>query len=118
MQTFTISGATSADPAGGRTIGPITITNTSDVGETWQGPMATGDNTIQVPQGAIAALIVPPTTGATLKLRTNLNASDAGLLLSATAWPLLYTFNTFSPPTQLIINSNQTVPALLTCAFL
>ncbi len=111
--TLTVQGSSGAGPTGQITIGPITITGTQVIGEQIVSPLASGDNTFTVPTGALAALIVAPTTGtATLKLRTNVNSGDAGLTIHGGGSPTLYAFPSSGPPTSLIINASgaQTPP--------
>jgi hypothetical protein len=114
--SVTISGNDPGGPAGPRTLGPITVPGSTEIDETFVEALASGDNTIIVPAGATGAVILPPATGtATLKLRTNQNSSDGGLVLSSTL-PFTYTFPA-TPPTSLIINASAAETALTSVWF-
>ena len=116
--TLTISGFSGGEPQGSRTIGPVTITGTTVVEETLNVPLSSGDNTFAVPAGAVACLIIPPANGtAVLKLRTNTNSGDAGLVIPSINLPMVYPFPP-TPPTSLIINSGASQTAPLTIAFI
>lgn len=116
--TLTISGLSAGEPAGQRVFGPLTITGTTVIDETLGIPLSSGDNTIAVPAGAVAAMIIAPTgTAATLKLRTNTNSGDAGLVINAAGFPTVYTFPA-TPPTSLIINASTSVSAATTIVFI
>ena len=75
-------------------------------------PFASGDNTFQVPTGATAVLICPPLAlAASVKVRTNLNITDAGLPIGPYPGAGL-PFAVFPLPsgvTSVILNSNTTV---------
>lgn len=103
--TVTITGLSASEPAGQRILGPLSIQGSIVVGDTQSGALASGDNTIAIPSGAVGVVIVPPATGtATLKYRTSLNASDTGLSISPTQ-PFVHVFP--SPaPTSVIINAS------------
>lgn len=118
--TLTISGGSTGDPAGSRTIGPFTISGVVNVGETYAGVLASGDNTIPVPAGAVAAVIVsPPSEAGVVKVRTNTNNADAGLVINSVApqSPLVYPFPA-TPPTSIILNSSVAQAAPTTVLFI
>lgn len=116
--TLTISGMSSGENAGQRTFGPLTITGTTIIGETLAVSLASGDNTFTVPTGAVAALIIAPTSGAVvLKLRTNTNSGDAGLVLPSASLPVVYAFPA-TAPTSLIVNAASAQAAPLTIVFI
>ena len=78
--TFTQTGGANGLPGGSRTFGPITIQGAVVLGEVLDLALASGDNTIAVPLGAVAVVVIPPTGNTTaLKFRTSLNASDGGI---------------------------------------
>jgi hypothetical protein len=84
--TMTLSGASQGLVSGGKTIGPATMTGTAAIGEIIDATLSSGDNTFQVPTGAVAiAFASMSTPTVTVKLRTNLNLSDAGLPISPVA---------------------------------
>jgi hypothetical protein len=107
--TFTIGGSSAGLLTGAKTVGPLTIVGAALVGQILDLTLASGDNTIAVPPGAIAVWIVPPLANAVaLKVRTSLNSGDAGLPISAS--------DPFGPwcwrglaPASLIINAGGTV---------
>lgn len=110
--TVTISGSSSSEPAGQRILGPITIQGSIVVGDTVAQSLNTGDNTIVVPVGTTAVVIIPPPTGGVaLTYRTSLNAGDAGLPLSPNQ-PFLHVFPA-TEPTSIIINASSGQAALL-----
>lgn len=109
--SITVSGESEGDPGGSRVFGPFTIQATQPSGDTDEIYLGSGDNTINVPAGRIAALILTPVTTATLKIRSSLNSSDGGMPMNTNGEPFLYPFP--SPaPTSLIINASvaQTAP--------
>src|SRR5580704_3688221 len=73
-------GGKSEGPAGQIGIGPMTVTGTTALSESETLELASGDNTITVPKGAVsAALFFTTIEGPEVKLRTNLNLAEAGL---------------------------------------
>ncbi len=116
--TLTVAGMSAGENAGMRVFGPLTITGTTVIGDTFAGPLAMGDNTIAVPLGAVAVLIVPPVNNTTtLKVRTSLNAADAGLPVNSGAVPFLLPFPA-TAPTTVIVNSSGATSAFCTVAFI
>lgn len=108
--TLTVSGMSGGLPSGMKTIGPVSMVGVKVVGGITDASLISGDNTFSVPAGAVAVVIFPGTTpAATIKVRTNLNASDAGLPISPytalgwAAWPLP------SGTTSVILNSSGSV---------
>lgn len=108
----TITGLSASEPAGQRTLGPLSVQGSTVIGDTPTLALVSGDNTIQIPAGAVGVVIIPPTAGAvTLKYRTSLNASDGGLPISP-ALPFVHVFP--SPaPTSIILNASASQAALL-----
>lgn len=107
--TFTISGSSAGLLTGAKTIGPVTITGAAVIGEVLDVTLASGDNTIAVPAGAVAVWFAPPTGNtAVLKWRTNLNNGDAGLPMSATDPFGPYVFRNLAV-TSFIVNASGTV---------
>jgi hypothetical protein len=110
--TVTITGLSASEPAGTRTLGPLSIQGTVVVGDTQSQSLSSGDNTINVPSGAIGVVIVPPSTGSVaLKYRTSANSGDAGLPISSSA-PFVHVFGA-SPPTTVILNAATSQPAFV-----
>lgn len=116
--TFTITGMSAGEPAGERVVGPITITGAVVVGETLSVQLASGDNTISVPTGSVAVMIRPPTNGTTtIKFRTSLNSSDAGLPLNSATTPFVYRFPS-TAPTSLILHASAAMTGFVTVMFI
>lgn len=87
---LTIGGMVAGLLSGGKTIGPLTMQGNQTVGEILDVSLKAGDNAIAIPEGATAVLIACPlTNGVQVKLRTNLNAGDAGLPLALTGYAVL-----------------------------
>lgn len=106
--SFTVMGLAAGLLTGAKTIGPLTITGTSTVGEILEVNLASGDNTVTIPPNAIAVWIVPPSTNTqTLKVRTNLD-SGTGIQVSAGDPFGPFSFRGLSP-TSLIINAGGSV---------
>ena len=88
--SFTITGLSATEPAGERKFGPISIMGGAVIGETLETVLASGENTVTVPTGATAVLIVPPESGsAELKLKSK--SSDTGIVISESN-PTLWSF--------------------------
>jgi|ERR1700733_2830184 len=104
--SLTISGLEAGLLTGQKTIGPITMTGSSVIGQITDLPLVAGDNTITVPSGSSEILIVLPATNTVeLKIRTNLNSGDAGMPLGPTGfvtWPI------FTGTTSVIVNAAST----------
>lgn len=116
--SLTVTGLSTGENAGERVIGPLSVVGSTVIGESLCVPLASGDNTFAVPAGAVAALILPGSgTVATLKVRTNTNSADGGLVLSSSAVPFVYPFPS-TAPTSLIINAASAVSSSLTIAFI
>lgn len=116
--TFTISGMSAGEPGGERAFGPITITGAQVIGETLSLILSSGNNSITVPTGAVAVMILPPANNtATLKLFTSLNGSDTGLPLNPGYVPTIYSFPA-TAPTTITLNSASTLAAFTTVIFI
>jgi hypothetical protein len=88
--TLTITGLAAGLATGQKTVGPLTLTGGAVIGEIRDLTLATGDTTVPVPAGAVAALIALPSSNvAALTLRTNLNSGDSGLPLGPTGWAVI-----------------------------
>lgn len=112
--TLTIQGMSAGLPSGQKQIGPLTITGNNPVGEILDATLAVGDNTFTVPSGSVGAtavLIVLGTGGvaATVKVRTNLNASDQGLEIAPYSGIGFTVFPLPAGTTELILNASATV---------
>ena len=96
-------------PSGEQVLGPITITGTATVLDTSEVTLASGDNTVNVPAGAVAvAIVLPIGSSVALTVRTSLNSGDAGLpiapgvALNAGPVAFVYPFPTTAPTTVII----------------
>lgn len=70
--TFTVTGMAAGLQSGEKIIGPISATGSSTIGTIVDATLSSGDNTFTVPSGAVAVLIVFPTSmSATVKVRTS-----------------------------------------------
>jgi len=114
----TLQGNVSGAPSGSRTFGPLTITASAAVDQTSVLALTSGNNTITVPSGATAAIIVGP--NATNPTPNPLSAAvltvkgvagDTGVAVSA-KWPTLLAWDT--TPATFVINTtvNATVEIL------
>ncbi len=116
--TFTVSGMSAGEPAGERVFGPITIQGSVVIGDTFSGPLNMGDNTISVPTGSLAVMVITPQNNtATVKLRTNSNSGDGGLSLNPGGLPTVYPFPS-TAPTSIILNAAVAVSAFTTVCFI
>jgi hypothetical protein len=116
--SLTVTGLASGLNVGQLAIGPLSITNTINVGESIYTALSSGDNTFTVPAGAVAALVVPPSGNAVvLKVRTNQNSGDGGLQIASGPLPFVYPFPA-TAPTSLIINAASSVALGVTIAFI
>lgn len=115
---LTVSGISPNEPGGSRTFGPLTISGTQPVVETLGVPLASGDNTFNVPTGAVAVWIIPPVGNAiVVKLRSSLNSGDAGLPLAPATATGPYPFPV-TPPTTIILNAASAITALYEIIFI
>lgn len=104
--TLTVTGMTAGLSVGEKVIGPLTMAGSATVGTILDVALAAGDNTIAVPPGATAALIVLPSTNTgVLKLRTNLDPGDVGVSFGPTGWAVL---PLATGTTSLIVNAPAT----------
>lgn len=114
--SLTVTGASTGENAGQRVFGPLSITNSAVVGESFSLALSSGDNTFAVPSGAVAVLIVPPANNAiVVKVRTNQNSGDGGLSIGA--GPLVYPFPA-AAPTSVIVNAASSTATGFTVAFI
>lgn len=108
--SLTIGGSSQGLLSGSKTIGPLTLEGNAIVGEILDVPLKAGDNTILVPEGATAVLVALPTAnGVALKIRTNLNAGDAGLPISPVGYMVL---TIAAGVTSLIVNAAAPTAAI------
>jgi hypothetical protein len=111
--TLTLTGMSAGLPAGEIISGPVTMTGTSLVGAVNSAALAVGDNTFQVPAGAIAVAIFPgEAPAATIKVRTNLNSGDAGLPVAPYPGLGWVAFPLPTGVTSVIVNASQTVSSV------
>lgn len=99
--TFTIGGLAAGLSSGQKIIGPLTITGNEALGQVTDILLAMGSNTVPVPTGAYAVLIVPPTnyTG-TLIYKTVVG--DTGSYISPSN-PTVIAFDPNNTPTNLYL---------------
>jgi hypothetical protein len=101
--TLTIGGLAAGLLTGQKVIGPVTMTGSAVIGTVTDLTLASGDNTIAVPAGATAVMIeLPASSVVELKLRTNLNSSDAGTPFGPSGFVVL---PVYSGTTSLIVNA-------------
>lgn len=116
--TLVVTGTSAGENAGQRVFGPLSIVGGVAVGETLSVALVSGDNTLTVPVGAVACLIVPPTNNSVvLKVRTSLNSGDTGLPINTGALPTVYPFPA-TPPTTLIVNAASSIASGFSVAFI
>jgi hypothetical protein len=91
---------------GARSFGPITITANNAVTQTTTVTLAVGANTITVPSGATAAVLLPPNTTTSSSFGGVLTvkgvSGDTGIAVS-NKWPTLFGFDT--APSTFVVNS-------------
>lgn len=83
--TLTVVGMSAGLASGAKTIGPVTMTGVATVGQVADATLAAGDNTFAVPPAGVAVAVFVGTTSATVKLRTSLDAGDAGVQIAPAA---------------------------------
>ena len=85
--TLTVTGLSDDLMSGEKITGPLTMTGSATIGTITDEPLAVGANTLPVPAGATAVLIViPQGQTANLQVKTSANASDAGLPIGHAGW--------------------------------
>ena len=78
--TLTVTGMSAGLLTGQKTLGPLSFTGNTAIGGITDASLSSGDNTFSVPTGAVAVLInLGNSPGVTVKVRTNVNSTDAGL---------------------------------------
>lgn len=82
--TLTVTGMAAGLASGWKWFGPVSMTGVSTVGQLIDAQLAVGDNTFALPAGETlcAVAVFLGTTSATVKLRTSLDASDAGVTIA------------------------------------
>lgn len=102
--TLTIMGASAGLSSGQKTIGPATMTGNATVGAILDATLASGDNTFSVPTGATAVAIFLGTgSTTTIKVRTNLDAADAGIQVGGSGF---VAFPLPAGSTQVVLNAS------------
>lgn len=111
--TLTLTGMAAGLPSGQKTIGPVTMQGSSTIGQIIDATLQAGDNTFSLPEGytftAVAIFLGPGGTAATVKVRTNLNSSDAGLHIAPCGGPNFAAVPLPVGTTTLILNASATV---------
>lgn len=110
---LTVTGVAQGLLSGSKVIGPVAIAGTAVIGTILDAALIVGDTTLAVPTGAVACLIVLPTSTAAIKVRTNLNSGDTGLPIAPTGFLVL---PIAAGTTSLILNS--TVAATVEATFI
>lgn len=109
---FTLTGTTGTVGTGQSNLQPTTIAGTLAVGEVLSLALASGDNTITVPTGAVGITIVPPNGNAiVIKYRTSLNSGDGGLPVNTGAGFCTQQFPS-TAPTTVILNAASSISAI------
>ena len=83
--TLTLIGTEAGLPEGAVNLGPLSLTTAAPVGEVLEPTLALGDNTIPIPPGATAVLVILP-TGNLVAVKLKGAAGDAGIALNKAAW--------------------------------
>lgn len=111
--TLTITGMAAGLPSGQKTIGPVTMTGSAVVGQMVDATLQEGDNTFNLPAGytctAVAIFLGAGGVTATVKVRTNLDSSDAGLQVAPCSGPNFMAFPLPTGTTSVILHSSATV---------
>lgn len=114
--TLTLTGMAAGLPSGEQILGPSTMTGVSVVGQLDGGNLAAGDNVFACPSGAtvtaVAIFLGVGGSSAVIKLRTNLNASDAGTPISPFSNEGFAAFPIAPGVTEVILNSSALVTGL------
>jgi|SRR5581483_3820926 len=114
--TLTVSGMVLDLISGEKVIGPETVTGTATIGQIDDLTLPAGDTTVSVPFGATYVLLVfAPANSVQIKVRTNLNASDVGLLAGPAGWMV---FPLPAGTTSLILNAGTGGGAVLEASFI
>jgi hypothetical protein len=110
---LTITGMAAGLPSGQKTIGPVTMIGSSTVGQVNDATLEPGDNTFTLPVGytftAVAIFLGTGGVSATVKIRTNLDAADAGLQIAPCGGPNFAAFPLPSGTTSVILHVSATV---------
>lgn len=105
---FTLTGTTGSIPGGQANITPQTIAGNIAIGEVLALALASGDNTITVPAGAVGVTVIPPFGNTTpIKYRTSLGVSP-GEPINPGAGYLTHNFPA-TAPTTVILNAGSAV---------
>lgn len=111
--TLTLTGMAAGLPSGQKTIGPVTMTGSAVVGQVNDATLQEGDNTFALPAGytftAVAVFLGTGGVPATVKIRTNLDAADAGLQVSPCSGPNFAAFPLPVGTTSVILHASATV---------
>lgn len=108
---LTLTGTTGITFAGQGTLTPYTINGNTPIGEVLPIALASGDNTINVPLGAVGIAIIAPFGNSTvIKYRTSLNSGDVGLPINTGLGFFAQQFPTVAP-TTIILNAASSISA-------
>jgi len=104
--TLTVAAGIIGTPLGQEISGPLSVTNSASVGQITQVVLQSGANTVAVPAGSLAVVIVMPsgnTNSVTLKGVTG----DTGIPLSTAGLAGAFVFPA-APPTSIVLTSGGT----------
>ena len=108
--TLTIGGMSAGLAGGESLIGPVTTTGLNTVGARLPLSLAVGDNVFAVPSGATSvAIFLGTASTATITVRTNLNASDAGLPIAPMSGIPWAKVDLVTGVTEVILHSSATL---------
>ena len=106
--TFTITGLSAGLATGEKIIGPISATGNTTIGTIIDLSLSTGDNTITIPTGAVAVLVVfPQSMTQTVTVRTNLDTGGCHVAPQSAA--NFFVMPLPSTATSMILNSTGAV---------
>ena len=104
---MTIGGMSAGLASGAKAIGPVTTTGLNTVGTILDESLAVGDNAFAVPSGATSvAIFLGYAPAVTVKVRTNLNSSDAGLPISPMSGTPWFKMDLPTGVTSVILNAS------------
>lgn len=105
-----ITGSVTDAPSGSKSIGPVTITSAAAVDHQLTVNLASGDNTITVPTGAKACIVIPPTGNTTVVIKLKGAAGDTGFTM-AKSMPACLSFDT--APASFVINASAVLAGVV-----
>ena len=111
--TLTVSGMAAGLVSGEKLIGPVTSTGNNLIGQIDDATLVAGDNTFAVPAGAVkVAVFLGSAPAVTVKVRTNLNALEAGLPIAPVSGTPWFAMDLTTGVTSIILNSSGSLPGI------